>query len=159
MISFMMMIIKKLRLKIPHLVKIWQNFSNFITLNFSECFGFDSLKKYNINLLDDQTLIYSVGVTYNIFNIQTKEIQVLFCRDGGGIGSIAVHPSKNYFAVAEKGTYPNIYIYEYPSLRLYRILRKGTERSYSSINFSASGTQLASVGSYPDYIISLWDWK
>jgi len=43
-------------------------------LNLSECFGFDSLKKYNINLLDDQTMIYSVGVTYNILNIQTKEI-------------------------------------------------------------------------------------
>ena len=43
-------------------------------LNFSECFGFDSLKKFKINLLDDQTMIYSVGVTYNILNIQTKEI-------------------------------------------------------------------------------------
>ena len=152
-------ITKRERLRTLQSQNMCWNFSNFIMLNFSECFGFDSLKKYNINLLDDQTMIYSVGVTYNILNIQTKEIQVLFCRDGGGIGSIAVHPSKNYFAVAEKGTFPNIYVYEYPSLRLYRILRKGTERSYSSINFSASGTQLASVGSYPDYIISIWDWK
>lgn len=45
------------------------------------------------------------------------------------------------------GAFPNIYIYEYPSLKLYRILRKGTEKSYSSIIFSGSGDYLASVGS------------
>ncbi|KAM9503211.1 uncharacterized protein ACWYII_000615 isoform 1-T3 [Salvelinus alpinus] len=33
------------------------------------------------------------------------------------------HPSKRYFAVAEKGDQPNIVIYEYPSLQPYRILR------------------------------------
>jgi len=62
-----------------------------------------------------------------------------------------VHPSKKWFAVGEKGTFPNIYIYEYPSLKLYRILRKGTERSYANICFSTSGEKLASVGLGPDY--------
>lgn len=62
--------------------------------------------------------------------------RVFFSRDKGGLGSIAVHPSKNYFAVAEKGKSPNIYIYKYPSLELYRILRKGTERSFSCASFS-----------------------
>lgn len=36
---------------------------------------------------------------------------------------IKVNPSKDYFAVAEKGKRPNILLYEYPSLRVYRILR------------------------------------
>ncbi len=75
--------------------------------------------------------------------------------------------AKTHFAVAEKGVYPNIYIYEYPSLKLYRILRKGTERSYSNISFSHSGETLASViyqinikvGSYPDYMLTVWFWK
>jgi WD40 repeat protein len=57
------------------------------------------------------------------------------------------------------GVFPNIYIYEYPSLKLYRILRKGTEKSYSSIIFSGSGDYLASVGSEPDYLLTVWDWK
>jgi WD40 repeat protein len=61
--------------------------------------------------------------------------------------------------VAEKGSNPNIYIYSYPSMKLYRILRKGTERSYSNIAFSTSGQQFASVGSYPDYLLCVWDWK
>ena len=74
MINFMKTITKRERLRTLQSQNMCWNFSNFIMLNFSECFGFDSLKKYNINLLDDQTMIYSVGVTYNILNIQTKEI-------------------------------------------------------------------------------------
>ena len=46
-----------------------------------------------------------------------------------------VHPSRKYFAVGEKGEAPNINIFEYPSLKLYRILRGGTESSYSSLNY------------------------
>lgn len=57
------------------------------------------------------------------------------------------------------GVFPNIYIYEYPSLRLYRILRKGTERTYSCVNFSGSGEMLASVGADPDYLLTVWEWK
>lgn len=34
-----------------------------------------------------------------------------------------VHPQKTHFTVAEKGSYPKIIIYEYPSLKPYRILR------------------------------------
>lgn len=69
-------------------------------------------------------------------NIITKERAIFFSRDGGGIGSIAVHPLKTHFAVAEKGERPRIYVYEYPSLKLYRIMRGGTELSYSSVTFS-----------------------
>lgn len=33
------------------------------------------------------------------------------------------YPTKEYFAVAEKGNQPDIVVYEYPSLRPYRVLR------------------------------------
>lgn len=59
--------------------------------------------------------------------MNTGEREIYHSRDTDGVGSIAVHPDKKYFAVGEKGTMPNIYIYEYPSLKLYRILKKGTE--------------------------------
>lgn len=36
---------------------------------------------------------------------------------------VKAHPNKKYFAVAEKGNHPNIIVYEYPSLRPFRILR------------------------------------
>lgn len=52
--------------------------------------------------------------------------------------------------MAEKGTFPNVYIYD-ASHRLYRILMKGTERSYSNSCFSKDGDKFATVGSSPDY--------
>ena len=51
-------------------------------------------------------------------------MQYMIGHDGRGIGSVTVHPSKEYFAVAEKGVGPNIYIYKYPSMDLIRVLRK-----------------------------------
>lgn len=122
-------------------------------------FGLQSKKLYNFNFLDSKTLIFAAGISYQIYNYETKERKVFFCRDGGGVGSIAIDPERRFFAVAEKGEQPNIYIYEFPSLRLYRVMRGGTERSYSNITFSEDGTLLASVGSHPDYNICIWDWK
>lgn len=46
-----------------------------------------------------------------------------------------VHPSHNYFAVGEKGNMPNINIFEWPSLRLYRVLRQGTQKGYAYLDF------------------------
>lgn len=57
------------------------------------------------------------------------------------------------------GVMPNIYIYEYPSLKLYRILRKGTERTYSCLCFSNDNNLLVTVGGDPDYLITIWEWK
>ena len=71
---------------------------------------------------------------------------------------------------------PNIVIYEYPSLRPYRILKGGTQRSYAYLDFkfvdelpvgekhefcffSNDGDLLASLGSSPDYMLTIWDWR
>lgn len=42
------------------------------------------------------------------------------------------------------------------------MLREGTEQAYSDLDFSSSnsdGKLLASVGSSPDYMLTVWDWK
>lgn len=36
---------------------------------------------------------------------------------------LKINPTKDYFAVAEKGKCPYILLYEYPLLRIYRILK------------------------------------
>lgn len=74
------------------------------------------------------------------------------------MGSIAVHPARKHFAVAEKGVHPNIYIYEYPSMRLYRILERGTEARYAHCEFSTTGDKLVSLGGAPDYTLTVWNW-
>lgn len=90
--------------------------------------------------------------------METQERRIFHSTDSDGVGSVTVHPSRKYFVIAEKGTYPNIYIYEYPSLKLYRILRKGTEKMYAHVEFSADGNKLASLGGAPDYTLTVWDW-
>ena len=89
-------------------------------------FGHDSFKRYNVRVLDRDNIIYTSGISYTIYNHFTKDKKVFYSRDKGGVAAIAVHPDKTHFAVAEKGIWPNIYIFEYPSLKLYRILKRGT---------------------------------
>ncbi|XP_069058886.1 cilia- and flagella-associated protein 44 isoform X1 [Pleurodeles waltl] len=128
-------------------------------LQLVHSFGYNCTKRANLELLDDHTIIYIAGSLVVILNVKTKEHTYLRCCSGGGIGNIAVHYSKHYFAVAEKGQSPKIIIYEYPSLKSYRILRGGTVEAYAFVNFNVSGTLLASVGSSPDYMLTIWNWR
>ncbi|XP_040277654.1 cilia- and flagella-associated protein 44, partial [Bufo bufo] len=128
-------------------------------LHLLHSFGYDCTKRANLHLLDDQTLLYVAGAMVIILGLKTQEQQYLRSSSGQGIGAVAVHPSRSYFAVAEKGHKPNIILYEFPSLKPYRILRGGTEEAYAFIDFNLSGTLLASVGSSPDYMLTIWDWK
>jgi cilia- and flagella-associated protein 44 len=127
-------------------------------VQFFGCYGISSYKRFNLHYLDDNVIIYATGNTYQIYNTETQEKKVFVSQDTDGVGSISVHPSKKYFAIAEKGRMPNIYIYEYPSLKLYRVLRNGTENLYSHVEFSSSGHKLASVGGNPDFTITVWEW-
>ncbi|MBZ3875207.1 Cilia- and flagella-associated protein 44, partial [Sciurus carolinensis] len=122
-------------------------------------FGYDCRKRANLQLLDSSTLMYIAGNQLILLNFKTKEQTYLRSSSGQGIGVIGVHPYKTYFTVAEKGSFPNIIIYEYPSLKPYRILRDGTEKAYAYVDFNYNGTLLASVGSSPDYTLTIWNWK
>ncbi|KAM4888299.1 cilia- and flagella-associated protein 44 isoform 3-T3 [Thomomys bottae] len=128
-------------------------------LTLQHSFGYDCRKRANLQLIDSNSMIYIAGNHLIFLNFKTKEQSYLRSCSGEGIGAIAVHPHKTYFTVAEKGHFPNIIIYEYPSLRPYRILRNGTENAYAYIDFNDTGTLLASVGCYPDYTLTIWNWK
>ncbi|XP_030059762.1 cilia- and flagella-associated protein 44 [Microcaecilia unicolor] len=131
--------------------------SNLLQLMHS--FGYDCTKRANLQLMDEQTVMYIAGNLILILNMKTKEQRCLRSCSGGGIGMIKVHSSYQYFAVAEKGINPHVIIYEYPSLRPFRILRGGTVEAYAYVDFNVSGTLLASVGSSPDYMLTVWNWK
>jgi WD40 repeat protein len=99
------------------------------------------------------------GNTCQVLNTQTMKRKYLFGFDGKGMGCVAVHPSKKFFAVGEQGTNPNIYIYEFPSYKIHRVMRGGTECAFTDLNFSFKGDKLASVGNFPDFLLTVWDWK
>lgn len=97
-------------------------------------------------------------------------MQYVLGRDGGGVGAVAVHPARTCFAVAERsvgpaGTSnsaaagPAIYIYSYPELKVTHVLSCGTERGYTDVNFSAGGDKLVSVGAFPDFFLTVWQWE
>ncbi|KAM9089296.1 cilia- and flagella-associated protein 44 isoform 4-T7 [Megaptera novaeangliae] len=128
-------------------------------LTLVHSFGYDCRKRANLQLLDSNMVLYIAGNQLILLNLKTKEQTYLRSSSGRGIGVIGVHPQKTYFTVAEKGVFPKIIIYEYPSLRPYRILQDGTDLAYAYVNFNCDGTLLASVGGSPDHTLTIWNWK
>jgi len=127
-------------------------------------FGFPCSKRNNVHYLDLGVLLFVAGNTVQVLDLYSKvpgKKKIIFGhgnKGGCGVGAVAVHPKKTHFAVAEKGINPNIFIYEYPSFKIVRCCRLGTERAYSDVTFDKTGTKLASVGSEPDYLLTVWDW-
>ncbi|XP_061603630.1 cilia- and flagella-associated protein 44-like [Phyllopteryx taeniolatus] len=128
-------------------------------LNLSHSFGYDCRRRANLQLLGDRTLLFIAGQMVILLDVPTKQQRYIRSCSGSGIGSIGVHPSQEYFIVAEKGKKPILLVYEYPSLQAYRILRDGTELAFSSVNFNTDGSLLASLGSAPDYMLTVWNWR
>ncbi|KAK6963908.1 cilia- and flagella-associated protein 44 [Biomphalaria glabrata] len=128
-------------------------------LHLQHSYGYDCKRRNNLHLLDENHVIFAAGNLIQILHLKSKEQRYLRSISGSGIGAICVHPSHKYFAVGEKGQSPSINIFEFPSMKLYRILRGGTEQSYSSLTFSPDGELLASQGGDPDFMLTLWNWK
>ncbi|XP_051907851.1 cilia- and flagella-associated protein 44-like isoform X2 [Hippocampus zosterae] len=128
-------------------------------LNLSHSFGYDCRRRANLQLVQDKTLIFIAGQMLILFDVNTKQQRYIRSCSGAGIGAIGVHPSQEYFVVAEKGKNPILIVYEYPSLQVYRILRDGAERVFSSVNFNSDGSLLASLASAPDYLLTVWKWR
>ncbi|QDZ25480.1 hypothetical protein HOP50_17g80200 [Chloropicon primus] len=143
--------------------------SNVAGLSLKQGLGFESTKRHNTMLVEDDVLLYSTGKFLVLHKYSLGTRLYLPSLDGGGIGSFDVHPSRKYICVCERlepaliatGRTPNVYIYEYPSLRIYKVLKSGTERAYCACKFNQldQGATLATVGCYPDFLLSVWNWK
>ncbi|RKO93288.1 hypothetical protein BDK51DRAFT_14775, partial [Blyttiomyces helicus] len=126
----------------------------------SYSFGFDSHKRSNLHYLNETTLASSIGNVLILLNLRTLEQEYMMGIREGAIGAIAVHPSRKYLAIAEVcSSMPNIYILEYPSMNILRVLREGAERGFSDICFNNRGDKLATVGMDPDYMLTIWSWE
>ncbi|KAI8820502.1 uncharacterized protein EV422DRAFT_496817 [Fimicolochytrium jonesii] len=130
------------------------------SLSLFYSFGFESLRRNNLHYLTDTMIASVVGNVLVFVNLRTMEQDYLPGLGNGAIGSIAVHPSRRFIAVGEIAeSSPNIYIFEYPTMKLYRVLREGAEKGITNLSFNTAGDKLASVGMDPDYMLTLWDWK
>eukprot|EP00040_Diaphanoeca_grandis_P030987 m.184465 g.184465 ORF g.184465 m.184465 type:complete len:1849 (+) comp32191_c0_seq1:110-5656(+) len=128
-------------------------------LELDRSFGYACRNPSNLFVIDINIVFYAAGDFVIFHNLETGHQSFLRSLSGCGIGALALHPSKKFFAVGEKGDNPQINLYEYPSMKLYRILREGTTKEYAALAFNGKGDKLASVGAYPDFMLTVWVWK
>jgi WD40 repeat protein len=148
-------------------------------LVFGDMCGLDQGKRHVVHVLESPqegthggVILTAAGNTVQILTLAADAVhhdafssgnvtdrKYLFGTSGAGIGALAVHASERFFAVAEKGIKPTICVYQYPACRVCRVLRNGTEFSYSSVSFSQDGETLASVGGAPDFLLTVWNWR
>lgn len=62
----------------------------FCVLIFSHSYGYDSGRRGNLQLLDENTLIFIAGNVLILLDVDTKDQRYLRSCSGGGIGAIAV---------------------------------------------------------------------
>lgn len=97
-------------------------------------FGNDMTRRNNLHFIDDDVIIYASAAAIVFQNTSTGKKDYLLSIDDGGVGCVAVHPSRFFFAVGGRGHRPNIYIYNYPSMEVSVTVRT----SFSVIAFSVS---------------------
>ena len=125
----------------------------------SHGFGFDVRRLNNVAYLTERVVVHSAANTVQLLDLANMQTTYLPGLEGGGIGCVAVHPSRERFAVCEKGRNPAVYVYAYPSLEVEAVLRGGAERLFTCAAFDAEGDRLATVAGAPDYWLTLWDWR
>ncbi|XP_064214804.1 cilia- and flagella-associated protein 44 isoform X1 [Tribolium castaneum] len=129
-------------------------------LKFDFSFGYNCRKYFNLTAPDPDTLIFASGNFINFFDVLTKTISFRRSALGGGIAHIKANPNPefNHVAIAENGKIPLIIIYEWPSMEINCVLKGGSSRLYSHLDFSPDGLLLVSQGGEPDYLITIWNW-
>ncbi|XP_056639556.1 cilia- and flagella-associated protein 44 isoform X1 [Diorhabda sublineata] len=129
-------------------------------IQFYHSFGYNCRKRFNLEVLDDDTVVFASGNFLHFFNLQTREIWFRRSALGQGIGHIKKNPNKEYphFAVAECGQKPIIILYNWPEMTILCVLKGGAKRLYSHMDYSPDGEFLVSQSGEPDYIITVWNW-
>uniref|UniRef100_A0A7S1KMG8 Guanine nucleotide-binding protein subunit beta-like protein n=1 Tax=Percolomonas cosmopolitus TaxID=63605 RepID=A0A7S1KMG8_9EUKA len=138
-------------------------------------FSFPSYKRNNLHFVDESRLVSCVGNTMHLINLPLASesgdkgatYEWILNKDDDashdGVGVVAVHPSKEFIALAENlvsqpNHCPNIYILNYPQMDTIKTLKNGTKQSYTAMAFNAQGDQLATVGGAPDFMLTIWNW-
>ncbi|KAL0267585.1 UNVERIFIED_CONTAM: hypothetical protein PYX00_009818 [Menopon gallinae] len=138
--------------------------SDFSTLpvnivEFDHSFGYECKKLFNLSVIDKVNIIFASGNYIHFLDTTTGKMEFKRSSSGRGIGHIATNPVLPHIAVGEKGDEPDIIIYQWPGLEIVAVLKQGTQRAYSHLNYSPDGELLCSQGSSPDYMLTIWNWR
>ncbi|CAD2219395.1 hypothetical protein AGDE_15188 [Angomonas deanei] len=123
-------------------------------------YGIDALRFNNICWIQDDIFLLSAGKFVQFFNLSTGHVDWEMGPENGGVGFVAVHPSRKFYVVGERTpSNPKIRVYTYPEKTLSFELMDGAISGFSACAFDRQGSRMATVATEPDYTLSLWDWE
>ncbi|ORC86235.1 flagellar associated protein [Trypanosoma theileri] len=131
-----------------------------IGTRFYSHLGIQSTRYNGVCALTGSMVLMASGRFIMFVDVSTGKIESMPGPIDGGVGAIAVHPSRKYFVVCEKRPQnPLIRAYSWPSRVEMGEFVGGATKGFSACCFNADGTMMATVGMYPDFSLAVWDWK
>ncbi|XP_037097720.1 echinoderm microtubule-associated protein-like 5 isoform X2 [Syngnathus acus] len=112
------------------------------------------------NLFYTQTgeIVYHVAAVGIVYNRQ-QNTQRFYMGHDDDILCLAIHPLKDFVATGQVGRDSCIHIWDPETLKPMSVLKGFHQLGVCSLDFSADGKRLASVGLDDNHTIVLWDWR
>lgn len=122
-------------------------------------YGIDTTNYNAINWIEDKTVIIPGGKFIIFLDIQSGDVEYQVGPPDGGVGTVAVHPSQKFFIVGERRpSDPQVCAYSWPKKELIHCFKGGATIGFCASCFDAEGSRMATVGSFPDFTLVIWDW-
>ncbi|MEQ2255440.1 Echinoderm microtubule-associated protein-like 5, partial [Ilyodon furcidens] len=112
------------------------------------------------NLFYTQTgeIVYHVAAVGVVYNRQ-QNTQRFYMGHDDDILCLAIHPLKDYVATGQVGRDSSVHIWDTETLKPMSVLKGFHQLGVCTLDFSADGKRLASVGLDDNHTIVLWDWR
>ncbi|AAZ12420.1 hypothetical protein, conserved [Trypanosoma brucei brucei TREU927] len=122
--------------------------------------GIHSMRYNGVCALTGSTVLMASGRFVMFVDVHKGTIESMQGPENGGVGAVAVHPSRQYYVVCErKPSDPAIRAYSWPSRTEVGEFVKGATKGFSACAFNKDGSMMATVGMYPDFFLTVWDWE
>ncbi|RNF04267.1 flagellar associated protein [Trypanosoma rangeli] len=122
--------------------------------------GLYSMRYNGVCALTGSIVLMASGRFVMFVDVKSGKIMSTPGPENGGVGVVAVHPSRRFYVVCEKlPNDPLIRVYSWPSREEVGQFVGGATRGFSACCFNKDGTMMATVGMYPDYSLAVWNWN
>ncbi|XP_076437884.1 cilia- and flagella-associated protein 43-like [Babylonia areolata] len=105
--------------------------------------------------IDDGIMCYQCGKLVKF--LKDRDTEKVFVFHGKGAGPFTVHRLSKKFAISECCIQPKIYIYSYPSLEEFIVLKDGASIEFQKLEFSTCN-YLLSISGRPEFELIIWDY-
>ncbi|ESL05946.1 hypothetical protein TRSC58_06388 [Trypanosoma rangeli SC58] len=122
--------------------------------------GLYSMQYNGVCALTGSIVLMACGRFVMFVDVRSGKIMSTPGPENGGVGVVAVHPSRRFYVVCEKlSNDPLIRVHRWPSREEVGEFVGGATRGFSACCFNKDGTMMATVGMYPDYSLAVWNWN